>query len=81
VEIMACYLEKKKIPNPGSDEALDMGCSCPVLDNHHGKGFPWPSSQSPSFWINETCKLHNKEARTVAKKAKKEGKKDKRTGY
>ena len=27
-----------KEPNPGSDEALDLGCICPVLDNGHGKG-------------------------------------------
>lgn len=23
-------------PNPGSREALDQGCTCPVLDNWHG---------------------------------------------
>ncbi len=26
-------------PNPGSDEALEKGCTCPVLDNGHGKGW------------------------------------------
>lgn len=26
------------IPNPGSDEALNLGCICPVLDNCHGRG-------------------------------------------
>ena len=26
------------VPNPGSDEALDQGCTCPVLDNGHGRG-------------------------------------------
>lgn len=25
-------------PPPGSDEALALGCRCPVLDNGHGKG-------------------------------------------
>lgn len=25
-------------PPPGSDEALDQGCKCPVLDNGHGDG-------------------------------------------
>lgn len=38
-------------PNPGSDEALDQGCRCPVLDNSHGRG-PGP------FWINGDCPLH-----------------------
>jgi hypothetical protein len=26
-------------PNPGSDEALALGCTCPVLDNGHGQGY------------------------------------------
>ena len=25
-------------PNPGSDEALALGCTCPALDNAHGAG-------------------------------------------
>lgn len=25
------------IPNPGSDAAIKMGCTCPVLDNAHGR--------------------------------------------
>lgn len=24
-------------PNPGSDEAVAMGCRCAVLDNGHGR--------------------------------------------
>ena len=27
-----------KTPNPGSDAAIEAGCTCPVLDNGHGKG-------------------------------------------
>ena len=46
-----------KPPNPGSDEAIEMGCTCPVLDNGHGKGFPW-GGVDPSFWISENCPLH-----------------------
>lgn len=26
------------VPNPGSDEAIDRGCTCPILDNAHGAG-------------------------------------------
>ena len=44
-----------KPPNPGSDEALDMGCECPILDNFHGAGV------SGMFWVNEDCPLHGKE--------------------
>jgi len=30
--------DKDKVPNPGSDGALEEGCTCPVLDNCSGKG-------------------------------------------
>lgn len=46
-------------PNPGSDEAIKMGCKCPVLDNAHGKGCGWPA-EGVAFWINEHCELHGK---------------------
>jgi len=26
-------------PNPGSREAIALGCKCPVLDNAHGRGY------------------------------------------
>ena len=41
-------------PNPGSDAALDRGCTCPVLDNGHGRinGGKCP------FWITANCPLH-----------------------
>lgn len=38
--------------NPGSDEALDNGCLCPVLDNGHGK------KRDGLFWRNADCPLH-----------------------
>jgi hypothetical protein len=31
-------MDETKKPNPGSDDAIDAGCTCPVLDNGHGKG-------------------------------------------
>lgn len=44
------------IPNPGSREAGDAGCTCPVLDNGHGKGiFCIPGR----FWITGDCPLHD----------------------
>jgi len=54
----------QQIPNPGSDEALALGCKCPVLDNEHGRGFPWPDAvptgkpPTPKFWITAGCPLH-----------------------
>lgn len=26
-------------PNPGSDGAIAQGCTCPVVDNGHGRGY------------------------------------------
>lgn len=46
------------IPAPGSKEAIDAGCSCPVLDNRHGLGYPHPVTGEPVYWINEWCPLH-----------------------
>ena len=48
----------KRAPNPGSPEAVEAGCLCPVIDNHYGAGMPYPSG--PAFWINSECPLHNK---------------------
>jgi hypothetical protein len=44
-------------PNPGSDEAITQGCTCPVLDNGHGCGRVDANGQ-PMFWINFKCPLH-----------------------
>lgn len=44
--------------NPGSDEALEEGCSCPVLDNSHGKGI---KHQEEEFWVNFDCPLHGED--------------------
>lgn len=55
-------MKEAKELNPGSNEAVDKGCLCPVLDNCHGKGiFDSPKGNFPSrgiFWINEDCPLH-----------------------
>ena len=47
---------KKPNPNPGSTEARKAGCLCPVMDNHYGKGMPYPDG--PRFWANAECPLH-----------------------
>ena len=43
-------------PNPGSDEAHDLGCECPVMDNGHGKGY---MCQEGVFVMSEGCPLHD----------------------
>lgn len=42
-------------PNPGSDEAIDAGCTCPVIDNGHGRGW---MGMANVFAYNESCPLH-----------------------
>lgn len=56
------YASRREMPNPGSDEARELGCTCPVLDNAYGKGdavFGYTDDDgNPCFWINEKCPLH-----------------------
>ncbi len=40
-------------PTPGSDEAIEQGCSCPVLDNGHGAGIG-----GGQYWIGGNCPMH-----------------------
>lgn len=48
-----------KIPNPGSDKAVDLGCKCPVLDNGHWQGLGKVfGSDYNAFWVNEDCPIH-----------------------
>ena len=69
---------KKAIPNPGSDEALAQGCTCPVLDNNHGAGEPGflgiPLGGT-SFWMTDGCPVHSsiketKQCKSSTKKSK-----------
>lgn len=39
---------------PGSDEAIDEGCTCPVLDNSHGEGYMGTDRYVVSF----DCPIH-----------------------
>lgn len=53
-----------EIPNPGSNEAIEMGCRCPVMDNRRGLGIPGPDGQR-LFWFAESCRLHFGAARNL----------------
>jgi len=46
-------------PNPGSPEAVTAGCTCAVMDNHYGKGFPY-GGNGPCFYVSADCPLHGK---------------------
>lgn len=62
------------IPNPGSEEAIKQGCSCPVLDNNHGRGVSQGGGE-PLFWMDDGCILHGAEASAIraSKKGEKNG--------
>ena len=49
----ACAEAGSTVPNPGSNEALRLGCKCPVLDNACGRGLP-----NGTFWFTAECPLH-----------------------
>lgn len=45
-----------EIPPPGSDKAMDLGGTCPVLDNGHGKGY----MGTDDYVISFDCPLHGR---------------------
>ena len=45
-------------PNPGSDAAIELGCTCPVLDNAHGRGAWGTEGDDALFWQDATCPFH-----------------------
>lgn len=53
-------------PNPGSPEAVAQGCTCPVIDNHHGKGVPIGKDGAPLFWHSAKCPLHGEAAKETS---------------
>ena len=44
------------VPNPGTQDAIDMGCTCPIIDNHYGEGIP--TDDGFAFWYNQECPIH-----------------------
>ena len=46
-------------PPPGSPEATEQGCTCPVFDNCKGRGCGLTDKDGkPLYYINEKCPLH-----------------------
>jgi len=50
------------MPNPGSDAAIELGCTCPGIDNLYGDGY-MIGDYGPVFVYNLNCPLHGTEAR------------------
>lgn len=53
--------EQTSKPNPGSREAIDAGCRCPVFDNGCGRGY----RGGPGFLYSAKCELHKAEFESV----------------
>lgn len=48
--------------NPGSKEALEQGCKCPVLDNEYGRGYMGGVKDDEGntvFVVMDDCPIHN----------------------
>lgn len=52
--------DRQTTPNPGSAEAVALGCKCAVLDNARGRG-----DGRGNFWITESCPVHAPKKETV----------------
>lgn len=46
-------------PNPGSPEAVEQGCTCSVIDNHHGDGEPLRDGTARRWYIRLYCPVHS----------------------
>lgn len=47
--------EENTRPNPGTKEAIEMGCICPVMDNEYGRGY---MGQEGVFVFCGGCPIH-----------------------
>lgn len=46
-------------PNPGSVEAIRLGCICPVMENSRGAGYyTFRDGSRPLFLLNDNCHVH-----------------------
>ena len=51
-------IKKEKIPNAGSTEAYEQGCTCPIMDNNYGKGY---MGMENVFVFTAGCPLHGED--------------------
>ena len=52
-------------PKPGSKEAKEQGCTCPILDNHYGEGYCGGVKDEKGhtvYVVNTDCPIHGEEA-------------------
>jgi hypothetical protein len=52
-------------PSPGSKEAVEQGCLCPIKDNKYGKGAMPSRSGEMLYYFSADCPLHKDEYETT----------------
>ena len=57
-------MKTKPIPNPGSKEAIALGCTCLAVDNFYGRG--WMGNPG-YFAYNIDCPVHAEEIKEALK--------------
>jgi len=58
------------IPAPGSDAAIALGCTCPVMDNGHGRGY---MGQKGIYVYRVDCPVHKRKEKPQPAEPKGEG--------
>lgn len=53
-------------PKPGTQDAREQGCRCPVMDNHSGKGRGGHGAKY-GWFMREDCPLHGAELEEMAR--------------
>lgn len=48
---------KRRIPNPGTRAAEQLGCTCPIVDNEYGRGW---MGQKNVFVYTMGCPVHHR---------------------
>ncbi|MEN6550098.1 MAG: hypothetical protein ABFE07_28985 [Armatimonadia bacterium] len=61
-------MSNKKLPNPGSEEAVTQNCTCPRIDNHYGRGSDFGPD---TFVMSGDCPLHGQAVRDASLNAAK----------
>lgn len=54
--------ESSDVPHPGTQEAIDQLCSCPILDNAYGQGYMKLKDGTVLYVMSEDCPLHSTNA-------------------
>ena len=58
-QTLGAKMSSSMTPPPGSPEATEQGCTCPVFDNRKGRGCGLTDKDGkPLYYINEKCPLH-----------------------